>query len=564
MTVILVTASVLAHVLQVMRCRAADELARAEVAVLRAAVTDELTGLANRRGLLEAGSGALAAAGPSATSVLYLDLDGLKRTNDRFGHAAGDRLVRAAAVALQRTAGPRDVVARLGGDEFAVLLPGTDAAGARTARDRAQDALAAAGVPASVGTATSPPGAVARAGTDVVALLDRADAAMYEVKQQHRSRPVPAPASPRPSWRDDRDADRADGRAATERLLQAPDVRGTVALDLADLARAGTWLHLAVAPAHVLLLPAGPGLVMAAVSVAVAGLFAALRLPPLRRLVPGRADDLMCAALVLLCTETVGYAALAAEPWSFLAAVLAVVGVGGTLVRTGQVVVVCLLTTLAWAGVARWHGLGADGDWYLVSIGCGLGVATLLHVSHRSTLARLRAAGARVRAVALTDELTGLPNRRAFLQQGRPVVEVQLRRGGHASVLFLDLDGLKEVNDRGGHAAGDRLLAAAADVLRRSLAPGDLVARLGGDEFTVLVHGVPPDRVPARAAWLEAALAEHGVRASIGAAHLPRDARTLDSLVDRADEAMLRVKGGRRRVRAAGPRPAAAPSPRQG
>lgn len=156
------------------------------------------------------------------------------------------------------------------------------------------------------------------------------------------------------------------------------------------------------------------------------------------------------------------------------------------------------------------------------------------------------AAQEQVRAVALTDELTGLPNRRGFLSHGRPMVELSMRHGEAASVLFLDLDGLKQVNDVHGHAAGDRLIATAAEVLRRSQGPRDLCARLGGDEFTVLLHGCSPADVPARIAWLEE-LAGVGVAASIGAAHPPRDASSLDALVDHADKAMLVLKQQRRR-----------------
>ena len=104
---LLVCAAVLARVVHASRCRAADELARAEVAVLEAAVTDELTGLANRRGLLEAGRRLLGTRDPAdPLSVLFLDVDGLKRTNDLLGHAMGDRLVAAAGAALRRGHAP--------------------------------------------------------------------------------------------------------------------------------------------------------------------------------------------------------------------------------------------------------------------------------------------------------------------------------------------------------------------------------------------------------------------------------------------------------------------------
>lgn len=104
------------------------------------------------------------------------------------------------------------------------------------------------------------------------------------------------------------------------------------------------------------------------------------------------------------------------------------------------------------------------------------------------------------------------------------------------------------MNDQHGHGAGDRLLASTADVLRRGQGPRDLLARLGGDELTVLVHGCTPAEVPVKVAWLEQALAEHGVSASIGAAHLPLDGCSLDGLLDRADEAMLAVRPRRRRA----------------
>ncbi len=543
LSVLVVCAAVIAHVLEVIRRRATDHLARAEVMILEAAVTDDLTGLRNRRGLVVAGEQLLRTHPSDPLSVLYLDLDGLKRTNDELGHAAGDRLVRAAASVLWSTARAGDVVARLGGDEFAVLLPATGTAGARAARDRLERALGSAGVAASVGTTTA--AEPQESGASLHALLDRADAAMYVDKQRRRT----AAAVRAPSRPGSPDTDRPGvHQEAADRLLAAPGVATTAAMDLLGLAQASGWLHLALVPVHLLTLPSGPGRVMAGASVAVAALSAGLLVRPLRGTVARHAETLICAVMVVLCAETVGYSALVPDRWASLATVLALLTAGGTLAGTRRVVGVCGLTTLAWLAVELARGLDAQTPLYAVPVVSGLGVAVLLHVVHHRTLARLGAAEARVRAVALTDELTGLPNRRAFLAAGRPSVRLTLRRGEHASVLLLDLDGLKRVNDLQGHAAGDRMLATAADVLRRSVAPQDLLGRLAGDEFTVLLHGCPPEDVPARVAWLEAALAQEGVAASIGSAHLPRDARSLDGLVDRADEAMLLVKRERRRA----------------
>jgi diguanylate cyclase (GGDEF)-like protein len=85
------------------------------------------------------------------------------------------------------------------------------------------------------------------------------------------------------------------------------------------------------------------------------------------------------------------------------------------------------------------------------------------------------------RAVSRTDVLTGLPNRRAF-------EEALAAERGTVTVLLIDADGFKQVNDQHGHAAGDRLLAQIADALRLTVRTSDHVARLGGDEFAIILR----------------------------------------------------------------------------
>jgi two-component system chemotaxis response regulator CheY len=89
--------------------------------------------------------------------------------------------------------------------------------------------------------------------------------------------------------------------------------------------------------------------------------------------------------------------------------------------------------------------------------------------------------------LALTDPLTGLANRRAFHQALESELSRVSRHGRPASLLFLDLDHFKRVNDTHGHAAGDEVLAAFALVLKRGCRRGDLAARVGGEEFAVLL-----------------------------------------------------------------------------
>jgi len=146
-----------------------------------------------------------------------------------------------------------------------------------------------------------------------------------------------------------------------------------------------------------------------------------------------------------------------------------------------------------------------------------------------------------LRRLANTDDLTGLLNRQAFLT----LLENRLPRGD-ASVLFIDLDSFKSVNDTAGHAAGDRLLREVADALRAEMRPGDIAARLGGDEFAVLPAVRSLEGARALAARLVDCLSRtpsqthHRIGASIGVAaghHV-----TAEALLTMADLAMYEAK----------------------
>jgi diguanylate cyclase (GGDEF)-like protein len=149
----------------------------------REARTDRLTGLDNRAAWDEllAYEEARRSRYREDVSIVSADLDGLKAINDRHGHAAGDRAIRAAAELLRQTVRTVDRVARVGGDEFVVMLPETDEAGAAIFVDRLRAAAAkrlprAGGLQLSVGVATS------RAGETLAQTQHRADTAMYEAK----------------------------------------------------------------------------------------------------------------------------------------------------------------------------------------------------------------------------------------------------------------------------------------------------------------------------------------------------------------------------------------------
>lgn len=151
-----------------------------------------------------------------------------------------------------------------------------------------------------------------------------------------------------------------------------------------------------------------------------------------------------------------------------------------------------------------------------------------------------------VRKSARVDALTGLPNRRAWEDRLPLALEEASRNGRPLSVAMFDLDGFKAYNDTHGHPAGDRLLVDAAAAWQREIRAVDLLARLGGDEFALLLPGAP--LVAAEAVVARAAAVTPHVRLSAGVAEWRRGDGAA-ALVERADTALYRNKGLRRRKR---------------
>lgn len=165
--------------------------------------------------------------------------------------------------------------------------------------------------------------------------------------------------------------------------------------------------------------------------------------------------------------------------------------------------------------------------------------------------AELREARDALRQQAQTDALTGVSNRRHFLEQAQAVLEDLAAHGGRASLIMLDLDHFKEINDVHGHQAGDLALHEAARHLRAALREGDVIGRLGGEEFGVLLPGLDGREALAVARQLRRAVATSrpgGLRvtASFG---LADGALRLDSLLAKADEYLYAAKeAGRDRI----------------
>jgi diguanylate cyclase (GGDEF)-like protein len=185
------------------------------------------------------------------------------------------------------------------------------------------------------------------------------------------------------------------------------------------------------------------------------------------------------------------------------------------------------------------------------ALAVALAGAALATVTVRSVLSfrELRLL-ALTRREALTDELTGLANRRALLRELASVCESDAPR---AALLLCDLDGFKEFNDTLGHEAGDELLREAAERIARAVGRSGRAARLGGDEFAVLIGGAGGAEARELAARLRNDLAaplpvagiEVRVDASIGVALLPEHSPHAAGLLRRADVAMYEAKGAR-------------------
>ena len=190
-------------------------------------------------------------------------------------------------------------------------------------------------------------------------------------------------------------------------------------------------------------------------------------------------------------------------------------------------------------------------------IGVQNDVTARVEAERALALERDRAASylARIERFASTDPLTGLANRRGMEERlDRAMWETSAAEDAALAVLFLDLDGFKQVNDQHGHGVGDRLLVRTAERLSARVRRGDLLARIGGDEFLVVLCGLVPATARAEAqrvadalvSALSAPLALDGhtvqVGTSVGVSVFPEDAPDLRGLLHAADLRMYAAK----------------------
>ena len=173
----------------------------------------------------------------------------------------------------------------------------------------------------------------------------------------------------------------------------------------------------------------------------------------------------------------------------------------------------------------------------------------------------------RHKTAALVDPLTGIANRRAFLEDVMAMSRRQDSEGRSVAVLLIDLDHFKSINDRFGHAVGDRVLQVFVEAASAKLGPGDLIGRLGGEEFAVVLYDSGRDKGLAIAERIRLAFEDAafdvdgrpiGGTLSMGIAIAEANLFDIPTVLAQADEALYCAKErGRNRVEIAAPQPAA-------
>lgn len=191
---------------------------------------------------------------------------------------------------------------------------------------------------------------------------------------------------------------------------------------------------------------------------------------------------------------------------------------------------------------------GRDGQIIPVALSCsplpeGQQAMTLLALD----MSAVRELHSQLEVMTITDALTGLLNRRGFIQALQAAISRNQRTGRISALLYLDLDGFKQINDQFGHERGDEALRWVGDQLQACLRPYDRLARIGGDEFTVIIEGVNgPEDAAAVAEKLIGQVSSdqdsYHLGVSIGIACLPANGGTLEELMRAADSAMYEAK----------------------
>jgi diguanylate cyclase (GGDEF)-like protein len=233
---------------------------------------------------------------------------------------------------------------------------------------------------------------------------------------------------------------------------------------------------------------------------------------------------------------------------------LTVVALAAALLNTAWAAGMVGGTVAVWAVLAVTRLQGQPILHWVLGILASIILGAAINLARRRGLDQLDAAVSAAHEAAVHDALTGLLNRRGMMVLGPALMASGRRAGNAVYASFVDVDGLKTVNDRGGHAAGDAVLTAVADALASVVRAGDIVARFGGDEFCVLGQGPGAAPVDLERRVSERLAEEPPVpidlwpaKVSVGGAMLaPWDEGNLETLLAAADREMYRRRALRR------------------
>jgi diguanylate cyclase len=286
-------------------------------------------------------------------------------------------------------------------------------------------------------------------------------------------------------------------------------------------------------------------------------LFATVWFLASRRRIPSASAPRVYAGLVVIALgATLLTVAVSNQPREFAHTAIILAATGAVIPSYALWAPVVGLTGVCYVFVL----LNLDGDnhqvghWLLV--GAAAAVASFYVVlARRRVISALVDAERSVENMAVSDPLTGALNRNGLRMLGDEMLAIAQRQGTSVFSVFVDVDGLKEVNDTIGHDAGDRILRLVAEQLERTFRRGDLVARWGGDEFVVIGLGVRPDPTVLEERITEALLAEPERppawpgRLSTGVADIEATEahiEVVDDLIGRADLDMYERRARRR------------------
>jgi diguanylate cyclase (GGDEF)-like protein len=428
---------------------------------------DPLTGCLNRGGFDEKLAEALADAQRSGQPVtlILVDLDCFKQTNDAYGHQVGDQLLAWVGHTLTGRLAARHAVGRSGGDEFAVLLYDAGPAEAATAVDVLRAAVDPV-VPASIGYACFPDDAAT-----LSQLRQTADAGTYRDKLS-RPRRTASPAAV--------DRVRAEVHLRRGVRVSGRERRRRSVADMGWVAISNYTVGLLYAVVFTAGHPHRVPLLVCNAAGCAGGLMLVGGADALSR--SRRVLWFLMASALTLFPLGAAVAMLDGGPRSALAlgtlTPMPLIALGTPI----EVAIPVLLgVALVYLGIGV--GVGAAGGWYVIMQLVCMGGATVVCAAQGRAAARQR----RLLTIASrTDPLTGALNRRGL--EGRFAAHLDASCDDRlAALLILDLDGFKQLNDACGHAAGDALLCWVTATLRANVHADDTVARMGGDEFVVLL-----------------------------------------------------------------------------